>query len=139
VYLPEGEWIDYWTGERLTGGQHILAHAPLAVMPIYVRDGAVIPELVDEECKPTLDEQAQVVLAIHRGQTGQRSVGRWYEDDARTYAYDKQEYNLLEVSSLFEQDKVTLDMRYVSKGLPNERKTLDIELRGMTFVPQQLF
>lgn len=138
VYLPEGEWIDLWSGDRLEGGRHILVHAPLAHLPIYVKAGAVIPELRGDEWKPSLNEEAQVALVIHSGQTNKRSTGQWYEDDARTYAYEKQEFNLLEVSSLFEQDKLTLDLRYVTRGLTNSRKTLDIEVRAMHFVPKQL-
>jgi alpha-glucosidase len=43
VYLPEGEWYDWWTGKRYTGGTHILADAPLETMPLYVKAGAIIP------------------------------------------------------------------------------------------------
>ena len=43
VYLPDGEWRDWWSGEVLRGGQHILAHAPLARMPLYQRLGQALP------------------------------------------------------------------------------------------------
>lgn len=43
VYLPPGEWVDFWTGERLNGKQHIIAEAPLERMPLFVRSGAIIP------------------------------------------------------------------------------------------------
>ncbi len=43
VYLPEGEWIDWWSGEVLRGGQHILAQAPLARMPLYQRADQALP------------------------------------------------------------------------------------------------
>lgn len=44
VYLPEGaDWVDFWTGERLSGGQTISANAPLDVLPLYVRAGSIIP------------------------------------------------------------------------------------------------
>jgi alpha-glucosidase (family GH31 glycosyl hydrolase) len=45
VYLPEGEWIDYWSGDPHRGGQTFEIHAPLDTMPLFVRAGAVIPML----------------------------------------------------------------------------------------------
>ncbi len=43
VYLPQGEWFDFWTGERHLGSQTIKASAPLDTLPLYVRGGAAIP------------------------------------------------------------------------------------------------
>jgi alpha-glucosidase (family GH31 glycosyl hydrolase) len=43
VYLPAGEcgeWIDWWTGERVRGGRTLRVEMPLERMPIYVRPGA---------------------------------------------------------------------------------------------------
>ena len=34
VYLPEGQWYDWWSGEMFDGSTHILAHAPLERMPL---------------------------------------------------------------------------------------------------------
>ena len=43
VYLPKGEWYDWWTNARATGGQTVARAVDLATMPIYVRAGAIIP------------------------------------------------------------------------------------------------
>jgi alpha-glucosidase (family GH31 glycosyl hydrolase) len=39
VYLPAGQWRDYWTGEVLTGARWISADAPVQQIPLYVRTG----------------------------------------------------------------------------------------------------
>jgi alpha-glucosidase len=79
VYLPEGTWFDWWTGEKYEGNQHILAHAPLEKMPMYVKAGGIIPmqpvmQYVDEH---TTDE---LKLKIYPG------IGEFilYEDDGRS-------------------------------------------------------
>ena len=36
VYVPRGTWVQYWTGERVQGPAHVLAHAPLGQPAIYV-------------------------------------------------------------------------------------------------------
>ncbi len=43
VYLPEGQWYDFWTNELIEGGKYILRDAPLDVCPMYVRAGSIIP------------------------------------------------------------------------------------------------
>ncbi|HXI55979.1 MAG TPA: TIM-barrel domain-containing protein, partial [Polyangia bacterium] len=43
VYLPEGTWVDWYTGERHAGGQFITAAAPLDRIPLFARGGRVIP------------------------------------------------------------------------------------------------
>jgi alpha-glucosidase (family GH31 glycosyl hydrolase) len=43
AYLPEGEWIDFWTHERYSGKQTITVDVPLDRIPVYVRAGAEIP------------------------------------------------------------------------------------------------
>jgi alpha-D-xyloside xylohydrolase len=48
VYLPEGDWIDYWSGQRLAGRRTLVADAPLDRMPIYVRAGAILPRIPED-------------------------------------------------------------------------------------------
>jgi alpha-D-xyloside xylohydrolase len=48
VYLPSGEWIDYWSGKHLSGGTELVADAPLDVLPLYVRAGAILPKIPED-------------------------------------------------------------------------------------------
>ena len=43
VYLPKGVWTDWWTHKRLEGGRWLEIQAPISRLPLYVREGAVIP------------------------------------------------------------------------------------------------
>ena len=43
VYLPTGDWYDWWTNAKTTGGRTVTRQVDLATMPIYVRAGAIIP------------------------------------------------------------------------------------------------
>ena len=40
--LPRGDWIDFWTGEQVAGGGEVVASAPLARIPVWVRRGSLI-------------------------------------------------------------------------------------------------
>jgi len=72
VYLPEGNWIDYWSGERLTGRHTITADAPLDRIPLYVREGAILPKIPDD-----------VMTLVPPGEYKDRSVKSL--DDRRVY------------------------------------------------------
>lgn len=52
VYLPPGEWIDYWTKARHMGPAHIRVDAPLDTLPLFVRSGAIIPMMDDHNRIP---------------------------------------------------------------------------------------
>src|SRR6266704_7190332 len=44
VYLPAGsDWYNYWTNERVHGGQIIRVDAPIETLPLFVRAGSVVP------------------------------------------------------------------------------------------------
>jgi alpha-D-xyloside xylohydrolase len=53
VYLPPGDWFDYWTGRLEHGPAVIEAAAPLAIMPLFVRAGAIVPMMKAAERIPT--------------------------------------------------------------------------------------
>src|SRR5205085_10230743 len=85
VYLPEGEWVDYWTNKRIKGGALIQADAPIDVVPMYVRAGAIIPMGPDMNYvgeKP-FDPLTLVVYTDAKGEAS----ARVYEDDGATQRY----------------------------------------------------
>lgn len=43
VYLPSGQWYEYWTDEILDGGRWLDVQADIETLPLYIRAGAVIP------------------------------------------------------------------------------------------------
>jgi alpha-glucosidase (family GH31 glycosyl hydrolase) len=43
VYLPEGKWINYWTGEQMQGNAEVTVAAPINQIPLFVKHGAIIP------------------------------------------------------------------------------------------------
>jgi len=85
VYLPAGEWYDFWTGKRFKGGTTIDAQAPLETVPLYVRAGAVVPFW--PEMKHTGEIPVPpVTFKIYPDENGAAS-GVLYEDDGETTGY----------------------------------------------------
>jgi alpha-D-xyloside xylohydrolase len=77
VYLPEGEWFDFWSGKRIGGKQQIHLEVPLDQIPIFVKSGSLLPL-----AEPTLhtDDPASWRLTVHV--YGEKPVAtKLYEDD----------------------------------------------------------
>lgn len=86
IYLPEGQWIDYWTGQVTEvgpEGRTLDVPVDLATMPVFVRAGAIIPM-----APPSLydDQVACDPLTLDLYPRGQSSF-ELYEDDGDTRAY----------------------------------------------------
>lgn len=43
VYLPEGDWFNFWSGQRYTGKQHVSMEVPLEQIPLFVKSGTILP------------------------------------------------------------------------------------------------
>ncbi|MBP5486515.1 MAG: glycoside hydrolase family 31 protein [Bacteroidales bacterium] len=85
VYLPEGGWYDFYTGEYLPGGCTIKAVAPYERMPLYARKGSIIPfgpEIEWSDEKPA----SEIRLYVYAGADADFTL---YEDDGLTYGYEK--------------------------------------------------
>ena len=48
VYLPAGDWVNYWTGLQATGEKTLNVDAPVDTIPVYVRAGAVIAKIPED-------------------------------------------------------------------------------------------
>lgn len=83
LYLPAGDWYDWWTNEKLTGGRWIERAVDLATMPIYVRAGAIIPQdpIRQFTAQPVTDP---TTIKIYPGANGTFTL---YDDDGHTLGY----------------------------------------------------
>src|SRR5262249_3597660 len=57
AYLPRGEWVDWWTGERAEGGAWLDAEAPLERIPLWVRVGSLLVTYPADEVRRGLGEE----------------------------------------------------------------------------------
>lgn len=84
MYLPQGNWVDYWTDKVYKGGNEIRADAPLDIFPFYVRSGAVVPQfpVMQYVGEKKFDQLTlQVYYSVNRNQS------TFYEDEGDFYKY----------------------------------------------------
>jgi alpha-D-xyloside xylohydrolase len=85
VYLPAGsDWYNYWTNERLHGGQTITADAPIDVLPLFVKAGSIVP--LGSEVQSTHQQQTITSVRVYPGADGSFTL---FQDDGTTYTYEK--------------------------------------------------
>lgn len=91
VYLPRGNWYNYFTKEKYSCGYHIV-DAPLDTMPIFIKEGSIIPEY---PLKQFIDDKEDtLILNIFEGN------GKYihYQDNGSDFNYQNGEYNLYEIN-----------------------------------------
>ncbi len=92
VYLPGNNgWYDFYTGKYLAGGQAIVADAPYEKLPLYVREGSIIP------CGPNVQYTAErstepFTIYVY---TGKDAFFDLYEDEGLNYNYEKGQFSTI--------------------------------------------
>ena len=84
VYLPAGtDWYNFWTNQRVRGGQTITVKAPIDIIPIFVRAGSIIP--LGAPVESTNEAQPIATVRVYAGKDASFDL---YQDDGNTYAYE---------------------------------------------------
>ena len=97
VYLPRGDWYDYWTNKKYSGGTMITVDAPLDTVPLFVRAGAMIPTV---PARNYVNERPDdpITFNIYPDEKGLAS-GELYEDDGVSPAYKRPVFRRTTVSA----------------------------------------
>jgi alpha-D-xyloside xylohydrolase len=108
VYLPRGEWYDFWTHERHTGGRKIDVRKPVEQIPVFVKAGTLLPLAEPVEFVEPSTEFGMVVRVF--GPDPKPFV--LYEDDATTFNYETGQQNRVTLSWDGTSGKVTKEGGY---------------------------
>ena len=95
VYFPaQCGWYNLYTGEYTEGGRHLIVEAPYEQIPVFVREGAIIP--FGPEMEWSDEKPAELInLYIYAGKDGQFQL---YEDEGTNYNYEKGKYATIDIT-----------------------------------------
>ena len=95
VYFPEQcGWYNLYTGEHLEGGQRLVVDAPYEQIPVFVREGAIIP--FGPEMQWSDERPAELInLYVYAGQNGSFQL---YEDEGTNYNYERGKYATIDIT-----------------------------------------
>jgi alpha-glucosidase (family GH31 glycosyl hydrolase) len=87
VFLPEEKWINFWTGEQLQGNAEYTVAAPLDQIPLFVKQGSIIP-MRNYASSVETGNNNELTLHLYPGANGSFNL---LEDDgiSNDYLYDK--------------------------------------------------
>jgi len=126
IWLPEGEWIETFSGTLLNGNQIIKRKITLDEIPVYIKSGSIIPMQSEEK------ENKALVLNIYPGESGETEL---YDDEGNNQNFINGDYSLTKISK--SKNKIVIQP---SKGdfsnMPEQRS---YELRFiLTFPPVKI-
>ena len=135
VYLPGGRWVDIWSDQSLQGGQTMTVAAPLETMPVFVKEGSIIPmqPLMNYSDERPLDT---LMLAVFPSRT-EAAHFMLYEDDGRSLAYQSGAFALTEFTEELAESSMVIDLHPVVgmyTGRPSRRAYVT-EVHGVSAAP----
>lgn len=141
VYFPkQSGWYDLYTGEHIQGGQRLIVDAPYERIPVYVREGSILPfgpEMQYSDERPA----DSITLYVYAGSNGAFQL---YEDEGTNYNYEKGKCSTIDITYDDSAKTLTFGKRNGDfKGMLKERTfrivyvTAD-QPRALDFEPQHV-
>jgi alpha-glucosidase (family GH31 glycosyl hydrolase) len=128
LYLPQGNWFDFWTGERVAGGREITRKVDLETLPVYVCGGSILPMgPVKQYTAEKIDVPLSIVIY-----PGADSKFLLYEDDGISFQYRTGNWMGIEMAWNDSRRLLTLDLARGSRMLEPIQRHLDVTLENTT-------
>ncbi len=123
VYLPSGRWTNFFNGKIYEGGKVVRVSSDLEEMPVFAKEGAIIPMAGDDRIN-SVDNQESLKVKLYRG----NNTFVLYEDDGTTFAYKNGDYRETKFHMEEKDNTLTLTVCVPEKAdyIPEKREfTLD--------------
>ena len=135
MYMPKGGWDNWWTRELVEGGQELWVDAPLDKMPLFVKQGAIIPKYpVQQYVDQIRVETLKLELYFKLG----REHSVVFEDAHDGYDYHKGMFSLRTLKLYGKEQELNLNQhREGAFEVPFSRYC--IELIGLPFTPSKIW
>ncbi|MFI3322098.1 MAG: glycoside hydrolase family 31 protein [Rikenellaceae bacterium] len=143
LYLPKGEWYDYWTNELIEGGRWIEAKAELESLPLYVKAGSIIP--MSEKVQHSSEQLGKpITLKIYPNKDADYTL---YIDDTESYNYENGEYSEIEIKYNDANKNITIctptNVEYFKKEIGSidfniEVVGVDSQIKSIKFIGDEV-
>jgi alpha-glucosidase len=127
VYLPRGEWFDFWTGTKFPGGIQVAAEAPLDRIPLFVQAGAILPLA---QTRPFIGSREPDTILLHLWPDDHGRLA-WYDDDGRTRAHEQGVWQRRDLTAFCTRRGGWLRIGAATGRSPGQTRTWRVLLRGI--------
>ncbi|MCX6239257.1 MAG: DUF5110 domain-containing protein [Bacteroidia bacterium] len=94
VILPKGKWYDFYTGKYAGDGEVIKVSPGIERIPLFVKDGAIIPMMKATLHAPVAGEKVDLEICYYGAKPGSYKL---YDDDGETFNYEKGDFSWREL------------------------------------------
>lgn len=127
VWLPEGEWYDFWNDEMLKGDQIISYPAPIGKLPIFVKAGSIIP-MGNYALSNAFINKDSLTLHVY---PGKNATFRLYEDDGKTEQYRSNESRVTTISYNNSAESLSIGAALGNYNGASDRRAVKIVFHGL--------
>jgi alpha-glucosidase (family GH31 glycosyl hydrolase) len=139
TFPSTADWFDFYTHEKVEGGQVMTVKTNPDHIPTYVREGAFI--LSAQPIESTKDYNANdLILHYYHNQEIEESEREYYNDDGTTFeAYEKGEYELLEFEAEIERRWLEIDFEAENgENYDYNRKQILLKVHNYKRTPKKI-
>jgi alpha-glucosidase (family GH31 glycosyl hydrolase) len=116
VILPKGKWYDFYTGKFVGDGVVITVTPGLDRIPVYVKNGGLIPMMPARLHAPRLGEQVNIEIRHYGEKPGSYNI---YDDDGETFDYEKGQFSFRVCKAVLTNGVWKGSISAPEKGKPN--------------------
>jgi alpha-glucosidase len=136
LYLPEGIWFDYETGEQYVGNQLVTIKTPLSKIPIFVAEGAVIPHYPVQQF---VGEKRITTLELKVFYSNNYVETEFYEDEGEGFGYKNKAFSVTQFGLKRLEEELILSrfidrLTYDSSPDWATKTDFDVRFYGVPFV-----
>ena len=129
MYIPKGKWFNYWNDMVIDGGKEMWVDADIDSLPIYIKEGAIIPKYPIQQYvgEKKIDE---IVLEVYFKLGKEKSI--LFDDDNDGYDYKKGHYSLRTFNFSGKKNELIIQQHKAGKFI-TEYETFKLKLHGLPF------
>ncbi|WP_424963789.1 glycoside hydrolase family 31 protein [Ekhidna sp.] len=125
VYLPEGEWYEFFTDEKFDGAQEMIREYAIEHLPLFIKASAIIP-IYGDVSQNSKNVGSTLELHFYNGEDGNQT--EYYEDDGISYDNTKGAFHRRAIQ--FEPEKKSIRISKASGDFTSKIEKLKIVLHG---------
>ena len=129
MYIPRGEWYNYWTDEVVKGGKETWVDADIDSMPVFIKEGAIIPKYpVQQYVGERKIEEITLDIYYKKG----KEDSQFFEDAQDGYDYTKGRFCLRSFKLTGRKNQLVIQ-QHKEGSYESDCKIFKLQIHGLPF------